>query len=409
MAILPRLDHRAIPIVLSAAAIDVIGFGIIMPVLPSLITQLGHVDLAEATRLSGWMMTLFAVAMFFAGPVLGNLGDRFGRRPVLMLAMAAFALNCAVMAVAPNLTWLFICRAISGVAGGTFGPIGAVIADVTPPERRAVNFGYVNAAFGIGFIIGPALGGLVAGLGPRAPFWLAAFLALANTVVMYFWLPETLKPENRRPFSLGDAHVIGAFKPLFAAGSAAPLLVAWFFWQLGGIVYPTTWAFWAKMRFDWNATQIGWSLAWVGFLQLLVQFFLTERVIRRTGERGAAITGLACSAAAMIAYAFATQGWQVYAFFVVGCIGALAWPALNGILSQMVDATRQGALQGGIGSLNSVAAIIGPVLAAQSLAWGARHSFDGAAFIVSGALIGAATLIVALGVRFRTQAQDPAG
>ena len=403
----PKTAKRGLALVFTTLLLDIIGFGIIMPVLPALITQLGHVDLAEATRLSGWMMTVFAVAQFFAGPVLGNLGDRFGRRPVLMLAMAAFALNCAVMAVAPNLTWLFICRAISGIAGGTFGPIGAVIADVTPPERRAVNFGYVNAAFGIGFIIGPALGGLVAGLGPRAPFWLAAFLALANTIVMYVWLPETLKPENRRPFSLRDAHVIGAFKPLFAAGSASPLLIAWFLWQLGGIVYPTTWAFWAKLRFDWNATQIGWSLAWVGFLQLLVQFFLTERVIRRTGERGAAITGLACSAAAMIAYAFATEGWQVYAFFIVGCIGALAWPALNGILSRMVDATRQGALQGGIGSLNSVAAIIGPVLAAQSLAWGARHSFDGAAFILSGGLIGAAALIVMLGVRFGPEARPP--
>jgi len=215
---------------------------------------------------------------------------------------------------------------------------------------------------------------------------------------MYFWLPETLTAENRRPFSLRDAHIIGAFKPLFAAGSATPLLIAWFLWQLGGIVYPTTWAFWAKLRFDWSIAQIGWSLAWVGFLQLLVQFFLTERIIRRTGERGAAITGLGCSAAAMVAYAFATQGWQVYAFFLVGCIGALAWPALNGMLSRMVDATRQGALQGGMGSLNSVAAIVGPLLAAQSLAWGAHHEFDGAAFILAGSLIGGATLIVLIGV-----------
>ncbi len=405
MAILPRFDHRAIPIVLVAATIDVIGFGIIMPVLPALITQLAHVDLAEATRLSGWMMTLFAVAQFFAGPLLGNLGDRFGRRPVLIAAMAAFSIDYALSAAAPSITWLFICRAISGVAGGTFGPIGAVIADVTPPERRAVNFGYVNAAFGIGFIAGPALGGLIAIFGPRAPFWLAAFLALANAVAMYFWLPETLREENRRPFSLRDSHVIGAFKPLFAAGSATPLLIAWFLWQLGGIVYPSTWAFWAKLRFGWSETQIGLSLAWVGFLQLLVQLFLTERVIRRIGERGAAITGLSCAAVALTSYAFATQGWQVYAFFIVGCIGALAWPALNGMLSQMVDATRQGALQGGIGSMNSVAAILGPLLAAQSLAWGARHAFDGAAFLVAGVLTGTATLIILLGVRFQPQPQ----
>jgi MFS transporter, DHA1 family, tetracycline resistance protein len=263
----------------------------------------------------------------------------------------------------------------------------------------------MSAAFGIGFIAGPALGGLVATFGPRAPFWLAAGLALANAVAMYFFLPETLAPENRRPFKLRNAHVIGAFRPLFAAGNATPLLIAWFLWQLGGVVYPSTWAFWAKLRFGWSEAQIGLSLAWVGFLQLLVQLFLTERAIRRIGERGAAIAGLSCAAAALTTYAFVTQGWQVYALFLVGCLGALAWPALNGILSRMVDATRQGALQGGIGSMNSVAAVLGPLLAAQSLAWGARHAFDGAAFLVAGVLTGAATLIILLGVHFQPQPQ----
>ncbi|MVO77295.1 MFS transporter [Sphingomonas sp. MAH-20] len=386
------------PIALAAVTIDVIGFGIVMPVLPTLITDLGRVDLAAATRIAGWMLAVFAVTQFLAGPVLGNLGDRYGRRPVLIAAMTAFAVDYALMAVAPTIAWLFLGRAIAGITGATFGPVGAVIADVTPPERRATNFGYLGAAFGIGFIVGPALGGLVATFGPRAPFWLACALAVANAVAMYFLLPETLAAENRRPFALRDAHVIGAFKPLFAAGNATPLLVAWFLWQLGGVVYPTTWAFWAKLRFDWTDAQIGWSLAWVGFLQLLVQLFLTDRVIRRTGERGAAIIGLACGAATLVIYAFVTQGWQVYAFFLIGCLGALAWPALNGILSRMVDASRQGALQGGIGSMNSVAAVLGPLIASQSLAWGARHSFDGAAFIVAGTLIGAATAIVLLGV-----------
>jgi MFS transporter, DHA1 family, tetracycline resistance protein len=397
MPLLPRFEHRAVPIALAAVTVDVIGFGIVMPVLPTLVTRLAHVDLASATRIAGWMLAVFAIMQFFAGPVLGNLGDRFGRRPVLIAAMVAFAADYALMAAAPTIGWLFLGRAIAGIAGATFGPIGAVIADVTPPERRATNFGYMSAAFGIGFIIGPALGGLVATFGPRAPFCVASGLAIANAIAMYFFLPETLDEKNRRPFALRDAHVIGAFKPLFAAGNATPLLVAWFLWQLGGIVYPTTWAFWAKLRFGWSDTEIGWSLAWVGFLQLLVQIFLTARVFRRIGERGAAITGLGCGAATLIAYAFITQGWQVYAFFLVGCLGALAWPALNGILSRMVDATRQGALQGGIGSMNSVSAVLGPLIAAQSLAWGARHQFDGAAFMVAGLLIGAAALIVRLG------------
>ncbi len=391
-----RFDHRAVPIVLAAVVVDVIGFGIVMPVLPGLIVEIGHVTLPQATRIAGWMLAAFALAQFFAGPVLGNLGDRFGRRPVLMLAMLAYALDYALMAWAPTLAWLFLGRLVAGVAGASFGPAGAVIADVTPPERRAAGFGLLGACFGIGFIIGPALGGVVATFGHRAPFVAAAALAALNAAAMFLFLPETLRPENRRPFVLRDAHVIGAFRPLFAAGRAAPLLVAWFVWQVGGVVYPAVWSFWATIRFGWSATQIGWSLAWVGLLQLIVQVTLTARTVRRLGERTTAVLGLACSAATLLAYAFTTQGWQVYAFFLVGCLGALAWPAMNGLLSRLVDAQRQGTLQGGLGSLNSVAAIIGPLLAAQSLAWGAARGFDGLAFLIAGVLIGVAALIVAL-------------
>ena len=389
-----RFKHRAVPIVVAAVMVDVIGFGIVMPVLPGLIVELGHVDLPHATRIAGWMLASFAVAQFFAGPVLGNLGDRFGRRPVLIAAMLAFAMDYALMAWAPSLAWLFAGRVIAGAAGASFGPAGAVIADVTPPERRAASFGLLGAAFGVGFIIGPALGGLAAGFGTRAPFVLAAILAALNATAMLFFLPETLLAENRRPFRLGDAHVIGAFRPLFASGNAAPLLVAWFLWQLGGIVYPAVWSFWATIRFGWTATQIGWSLAWVGFLQLLVQALLTRRAVERLGERAAAVVGLVAGSVTLLAYAFATQDWQVYAFFLVGCFGALAWPAMNGMLSRLVDATRQGALQGGLGSMNSVAAIIGPLIATQSLAWGTARGFDGLAFIVAGVLIGMAALIV---------------
>jgi DHA1 family tetracycline resistance protein-like MFS transporter len=395
---LPRFSHRAIPIVLAAAAVDAIGFGIVMPVLPELVTTLGHMDLAEATKVSGWLLAVFAIAQFFAGPVLGNLGDHFGRRPVLIAAMVAFAIDYALMAWAPTLAWLFLGRIAAGIAGSSMGPAGAVIADVMPADKRAAAFGLLGAAFGIGFIVGPALGGLVAGMGVRAPFIVAGVLAAVNALAMLFLLPETLAAENRRPFRIRDAHVVGAFRPLFHAGKAAPLLAAWFLWQLGGIVYPTVWAFWASIRFDWTATQIGWSLAWVGFLQLLVQLFLTERTVKRLGERTTAVVGLACGAATLLAYAFATQPWQVYAFFLVGALQALAWPAMNGLLSRMVDATRQGALQGGLGSMNSVAAIFGPLIAAQSLAWGASRGFDGAAFLVAGILIAVSAGIIAMRV-----------
>lgn len=392
-----RFEHRAVPIVLAAVTVDVIGFGIVMPVLPELITELGHMDLAAATKVSGWMLAVFAIAQFFAGPVMGNLGDRFGRRVVLIAAMVAFAIDYFVMAWAPTLTWLFVGRAVAGIAGASMGPAGAVIADVTPPGKRAATFGLLGAAFGVGFVIGPAMGGIVSSFGTRAPFIVAGALAAVNAIAMLLFLPETLKPENRRPFHLRDAHIIGAFKPLFHAGNATPLLVAWFLWQLGGIVYPAIWAFWAAIRLGWDSAAIGWSLVWVGALQLLVQIFLTERVVKRLGEWGAAVVGLGCGAVTLLAYAFASHGWQVYAYFLVGCLGALAWPAMNGLLSRMVDATRQGALQGGLGSMNSVAAIFGPLIAAQSLAWGTRNGFDGAAFLVAGILIAVSALIIAFG------------
>ncbi|WP_375428720.1 MFS transporter [uncultured Sphingomonas sp.] len=404
-----RFPHRAVPIVLAAVVIDVIGFGVIMPVLPRLITDLGRVDLAEAARIAGWMLAVFAAAQFFAGPILGGLGDRFGRRPVLIASMLAFSADYALMAAAPTLAWLFVGRAVAGAAGAVFGPAGAVLADVSPPDRRAEMFGLMGAAFGAGFIIGPAIGGLVSDPGARAPFIVAAALAGVNALVMFLFLPETLKPGNRRPFRLRDATVVGAFRPLFAAGNAAPLLVAWFLWQLGTQVYPATWSFWASIRFGWDAAAIGWSLAWVGLLNILVQVFLTRRVLDRVGERRAALIGLTASSVTFVTFALAAQGWQVYAFYLFGCIGALAYPALNGLMSRSVDATRQGALQGGIGSMNSVAQIVGPLLASQSLAAGAARGLPGSAFVVAAALTAAALLVIAIRLPHLRPTQAPAG
>ena len=407
-----RFENRAVPIVLAAAVIDIIGFGIVMPVLPGLVTELGHMTLTEATRTAGWLLAAFAVAQFFAGPVLGNLGDAYGRRAVLIASMVAFSCDYALMAWAPTLGWLFVGRIIAGTAGAIFGPAGAVIADVTPPEKRAAAFGWLGGAFGVGFIVGPALGGLVAGFGIRTPFLIAAVLAGMNALAMILLLPETLKPENRRPFRLRDAHVIGSFKPLFAAGNAAPLLFAWFLWQIGGIVYPAVWSFWSAIRLDWDARQIGLSLAWVGFWSVVVQAFVTQRFVKALGERKTAVVALTAGTLNLFVLAFVTQGWQVYALFLGGCLGQMAWPAMNGILSRLVDATRQGQLQGGIGSMNSVAQIIGPLLAAQSLAYGAARGFDGAAFVLAGLLIGAAALIVAFGLpplRYAEATKPPFG
>ncbi len=388
-------SHRAIPIVLAAVLIDTMGYGIVLPVLPSLITRLGHMGVAEATRVGGWMLATYAIAQFFAGPVLGLLGDLYGRRPVLIASMLTFACDYAVMAAAPTLAWLFVGRAIAGLTGSVTGPAGAVIADVSPPEKRAATFGLIGAAFGVGFILGPALGGLVAGLGMRAPFLLSAALAGVNALAMLFLLPETLAPENRRAFRWRDATVLGSFRPLFHAGNATPLLLANFLWQVGSVVYPAVWSFWASIRFGWLPWQIGVSLAWVGALMALVQVFVTPRVIARIGERRAAVLGLTCGAGGLFANAFTTAGWQVYVVFLFGSLAAIAWPALNGLLSRMTDAAHQGGLQGGIGASNSVASVLGPVIAAQSLAFGSARGFEGAAFVVAGTLLAVSALIIA--------------
>jgi len=404
-----RFEHRAVPIVLAAVLIDTIGFGIVMPVFPHLITQLGHVGIEEATRIAGYMLVAFAAMQFFAGPVLGNLSDRFGRRAVLMTSMLAFGLDYAMMALAPSLGWLFLGRAVAGAAGAVYGPASSVLADVTPREKRSQVFGYIGAVFGIGFILGPALGGVLSYFGPRAPFAAAAILALLNAAAMYVAMPETLAPENRRPFHLRDAHIIGAFRPLFHAGNAAPLLFAWFVWQLAHMVYPATWAFWASARFGWDARAIGWSLAFVGFVMALVQGGVTGPAIKRLGERKAMVIGMASAAFAFFLFAFVTAGWQAYVLMAASALSGFVFPAFNGLLSRMVDAKHQGALQGGIGSMGSVAAILAPFILTQTLAAGVDHHFPGAAFLLASIFAGIALATIVWKVLDRVPEKAEAG
>ena len=400
--------NRAVPIVLAAVLIDTIGFGIVLPVLPALITRLGHVGIDDATRIAGYMLVAFALAQFVAGPVLGNLSDRFGRRPVLIASMLAFGADYALMALAPTLAWLFLGRAIAGVAGAVYGPASSVIADVTPPEKRSAAFGYVSAAFGIGFVIGPALGGLIAGLGPRAPFIAAAMLAFANAAAMAFAMPESLAREHRRPFRWRDAHIVGAFKPLFENRSAIPLLIVCVLWQLAHMVYPATWAFWATIRFAWSPTAIGLSLAYVGLVMALVQGLLVAPVIGRIGDRRALVIGLATGASGFLAFAFITAGWQAYAIMLFAALSGFIGPAINGLLSRMAGPDRQGALQGGLASLGSVAAIVSPLLMTQTLAAGVEHGFPGAAFLLAAALAASALGVVAWKVSNRAPAATAA-
>ena len=401
-----RFHHPAVPVVLAVLLIDAIGFGIVLPVLPSLIVALGHVDLTQATRIAGYLLVAYAGAQFFAGPVLGNLGDRFGRRPVLLFSTIAFALDYLLMAAAPTLAWLFVGRVIAGVAGATYGPVNSVLADVTEPEKRGATFGLMGAAFGLGFILGPAIGGLLAQFGTRTPFIAAAVLAGINALWIAARLPETMAPEDRRPFRWRDAHIFGAFRPLFHAGGATPLLVAALLWQLGHVVYPATWAFWAEIALGWDAKAIGWSLAATGVVMAIAQSVVTGPMIARFGEARTVVVGMAVGALSFLAYVFVTHGWQVYAIILAGALQALVYPSLNALLSRMTDASHQGALQGGMASINSLASIVGPIATTQALAFGAEHGETGVNFILAAILAGIALLIVVTRVVPRVRIGD---
>lgn len=390
--------HRAVPIVLTAVLIDSIGFGIVLPVLPRLVTELAHVGLAEATRIGGYMLAAYAFTQFFAGPVLGTLGDAIGRRRVLLFSMLAFAIDYALMAAAPTIGWLFLGRIIAGVAGASYGPANAVLADVTPPDKRGATFGLMGAAFGVGFVLGPAMGGLLAGFGTRAPFIAAAVLAGLNALWILVALPETMPADRRRPFRWGDAHVFAAFKPLLGAGNAGWLLAAAFLWQFGHMVYPATWAFWAELALGWDAKAIGWSLAASGVSMALVQTLVTGKAIARWGEERTVVLGMLAGTLVFAGYVFTRQGWMVYLLIPIGAFQALAYPSINALLSRMTDAQHQGALQGGMASLNSVALILAPLVLSQTLAAGAEHGFPAGNFVLACLLALAALVIVLLRV-----------
>ena len=290
------------------------------------------------------------------------------------------------MAFAPTLGWLFLGRAIAGIAGATYGPANAVIADVTPPERRGQAFGLLGAAFGGGFILGPAVGGLLADLGPRAPFIAAAALAFANAGLILFLMPETLPPEKRRPFTWRRANAIGAFAPLFHAGGATALLAGALVWQVAHMVYPSTWAFFAEIALGWDSKAIGWSLAASGLSMMAAQILLIGPAIKRFGEERTVLIGLVAGILVFAGYVFARDGWQVYALIGFGALTGLVFPSINALLSSRVDASNQGTLQGGLASLASGAAIVGPLTMTQALAFGAERGEAGGAFLLASSL-----------------------
>lgn len=407
-------ERRALAVVLATLFIDVIGLGIIMPVLPDLITSLTHLPIGEAARVGGLLMGSFAVMQFLFGPVMGGLGDRFGRRPVLLACLVAFGVDYIVMGLAPTIGWLFASRAFAGMAGASFVPASAYVADVTPPERRAQNFGLVGAAFGAGFVVGPALGGLLGGIGLRVPFFVAGALALVNATLGFFLLPESLPRDRRRPFTLSRANPFGTFATFARLRGALPLFAAWFLWMLAHQSYPSTWAFYTKLRFGWSETAIGLSLAYSGFLMALGQVFVSRRLIPAIGERRSILLGLSLGLVGFLGNALAPQGWVVYVVLAFAALQGLVFPSMNSTMSRIVAPDQQGELQGGVASLMSLAAIVGPPLLTGAFERftreGARPFLPGAPYFAAAALTLASMTVVALFARgvFRRAAEAAA-
>jgi len=393
-------DKAALAFVFVVVLVDSIGFGLILPVLPQLIMQLTGLSVDRAAGYGGWLSFVYALMQFFCAPVLGNLSDRFGRRPVLLFALLALGCDYLVMGFAPTLAWLFVGRMIAGCAGASFTPAYAYVADISPPERRAQSFGLLGAAFGIGFIVGPAIGGLIGALGPRAPFFTAAVIALANTAFGYFVLPESLARESRRAFHWGRANPLGTLRQMRNYPQVSLMLIALFLWQLGHQVLPSIWAFYTISKFNWTSAQVGYSLAWVGMVMAIAQGLLTRVLIPWLGgERRAALAGMAAAVVAYLGYAFATQGWMMYVVSLSTFIFALSYPSMNAIASHHTPANAQGELQGAVACLYSLSAILGPPLMTQVFARfsspTARVHFPGAPFLVAALLsVGCAALFV---------------
>jgi len=380
--------------------VDSIGFGIILPVLPRLIMELAGVGLDRAARYGGWLSFVYALMQFFCAPVLGNLSDRFGRRLVLLYAVLSLGVDYLIMGLAPTIGWLFLGRAIAGMAGASFTPAYAYVADITPPERRAQNFGLMSAAFGLGFILGPAIGGLLGSLGARAPFFAAGALALANFALGCFALPESLPAAKRRPFHWRRANPLGTLAQVRRYPLVLLTLGALFLWQLAHQVLPSTWAFYTIAKFHWTSAQVGASLAFVGMLMALSQGVLTRVLIPWLGgDRRAALVGMAAAVLAYVGYALATQGWMMYAVGLTTFFFALTYPAMNALASQQIPANAQGELQGAVASLYSLSAIIGPPLLTQIFSRfsepAAAVYFPGAAFLAAAVLtVGCAVLFL---------------
>ncbi|MDB9808521.1 MAG: TCR/Tet family MFS transporter [Loktanella sp.] len=383
--------------ILLTVVLDSMGIGLIMPVMPDLIQSLEGGDLGQAALWGGVLATIFAVMQFLFGPTIGSISDRFGRRPVLLIALVVMSFDYVLMAVAGTIWLLVIGRIIGGITAATQSTASAYMADISKPEDKAANFGLIGAAFGIGFVIGPMLGGILAEYGTRAPFWAAAVLAGANGIFGYFALPETVTDRIRRPFDIKRANPLGAFKSITQLPDLGRFMIISFVISLAFFVYPSVWAYFGKLQFGWGPGMIGLSLGAFGIGIAIVQGLLMRPILNKIGERNAVVLGLSVDVLAFIMLGFVTNGWIALALTPFTALGSIAGPALQGIMSRTAADNQQGELQGALTSINAVATIMAPLLMTQLFFYFTHESapayLPGAPFLFSAVLTFGAVLI----------------
>ncbi|MEQ9188866.1 MAG: TCR/Tet family MFS transporter [Cryomorphaceae bacterium] len=396
-----KFGKAAVSFIFVTLVLDVTGIGIIIPVMPSLIMELTGEGLGAASKYGGWLLFVYAFFQFFFSPIIGALSDRFGRRPVLLISLFGFGLDYIALALAPTIVWLFLARVVSGIMGASFTTGAAYIADVSAPEKRAQNFGLLGAAFGLGFIIGPVIGGLLGELGPRIPFYAAAGLSLMNWLYGYFVLPESLPLDRRRAFQWKRANPVGSLVNLKRYPVISGLIFALIFVYIASHAVQSTWSYFTMYSFDWSEADVGYSLGAVGIMSALVQGVLIRWLIPKIGQKSAVYVGMFMYMAGLLMLTMITKGWMIYPTIVIYCLGGVAGPALQGIMSNEVPGNEQGELQGALTSMMSATAIVGPPVMTGLFA---LFTTDDAAFIFPGApfLLGAILVLIGWFFSWRT-------
>ena len=389
--------QAAIGFIFITILIDVTGWGIIIPVIPKLIKELINGDISEAAKYGGWLTYAYAITQFIFAPIIGNLSDKFGRRPVILISLFAFSMDYLLFAFAPTITWLFVGRIIAGLTGASITTASAYIADVSTAENRAKNFGMIGAAFGLGFIIGPVVGGVLGQYGSRVPFYAAAALCLLNFLYGYFILPESLDKEHRRDFDIKRASPIGAFLNLKKHPSLYGLLTVLFLDYVASHAVQGNWSYFTMYKFGWDERMVGISLGVVGLLVGIVQGGLIRYINPRLGDEKSIYIGMVLYTIGMFLFASATQSWMMFVFLIPYCLAGIAGPAMQSVISSKVSSSEQGEIQGTMASLMSASAIIGPPLMSTVFYFfthkGAPFQFAGAPFVLGGVLMLAGAVI----------------